>query len=127
MSVLDVGRPETWPRCPDASEFFIALFRAFAAHNPMISEMANRFTDTAGVDILTLIDHWALPVTFSLREELAHIGLTETVTDDGQTVWQHPSARLPRVRIDKTIDEVRMVLAVENLHQFLEANGLPEQ
>lgn len=127
MSVLDVGRPETWPRCPEASEFFIALFRAFAAHNSLVNEMANRFTDTAGVDILNLIDHWALPSTYSLRDELAHIGMREGAIEDGEAVWQHPSARLPRVRIDNSIDEVRMVLGVENLPLFLEANGLPLQ
>jgi hypothetical protein len=125
MSVLDTGRTETWPRCPEASEFFISLFRAFAAHNPMINEMAQRMRTAAGVDILALIDYWALPPAYSLRDELAYMGMKETVTEDGETVWQHPLARLPRVRIDNTIDEVRMALAVENLNLFAEANDLP--
>src|SRR5689334_2863128 len=96
MEIANNGHPESWPRCPEASEFFISLFRAFAAHNPAIASMSDRFLDQSGVPLLNLIDHWIVPHTDSLVEELRDIGLTPAVNDDGDEFWEHPHARLPR-------------------------------
>lgn len=117
--------PETWPRCPDASDFFIALFRAFASHNPFIEQMSHCFQDCAGVNILNLIDHWTLPESYSLKDELGYFGLEERKTDEGDVFWEHPAARFPRIRVDSPQSEIRMALAVEDLALFAEANDLP--
>ena len=124
METNYAGRREPWPRCPEAAEFFTALFRAFAAHNPAIAAMADRFVARAGVPLTNLIDHWAVPRTHSLDADLSAIGLRATQTEDGDTFWAHPAARLPRVRVEDA-DSVRLAIAVENISQFAECSGLP--
>ncbi len=59
---------EPWPRCPEAAAFFDTQFRAFAAANPLIEQMAARFLDHAGVRLQNLIDHWTFPVASGLTD-----------------------------------------------------------
>ncbi len=124
MEPTDLSRTEAWPRCPEAAEFFAALFHAFTVHNSAIGEMADRFVAHAGVPLTVLIDHWAIPRSYRLEADLNEIGLRRTETEDGDAVWEHPTARLPRVRIEDT-ESVRMAIAVEDLRLFAECNGLP--
>jgi hypothetical protein len=124
MNTLDSNRLEAWPRCPEAAEYFISLFRAFASHNPAVAEMADRMLDHAGVPMVNLIDHWVVPNTPSLADELTAIGLCSQVTQDGDAFWGHASARLPRLRIAGENDEVRLAIAVEDLRLFADCNDL---
>lgn len=114
-----------WPRCPRTAEYFNALFRAFAAHNPLVAAMADRFRAEAGVDMQTLIDHWHAPDTLSVREELTEIGMVEDRTDSGAPFWKHPNGRFPRVRIDPAAERVGLALAVEDITNFADSNDLP--
>ncbi len=89
--------------------------------------MAERFRER-GVDIHTLVDHWVLPWTTEEVGQLCHLGLTRTVTNAGETVWEHPQARLPRVRLRNGLPAPRLALAVEDVSLFLQQNGLtPER
>ncbi len=124
-STGELAPDQSWPRCPRAAEFFISLFRAFAAHNPAIARMADRFLDCAGVPLINLIDHWVVPRTYSLDAELTTMGLVPKLTADGDPVWEHPQARLPRLRIDDAAVSVRMAIAVEDLKAFADCNDLP--
>ena len=87
---------ESWPRCAEAAAFFERQMGAFADANPIINDMTARFVRVAAVNLLNLVDHWALPETATLREELTALGLTEQDAD-GAPVWAHPAARLPRL------------------------------
>jgi hypothetical protein len=127
MEAISESTAESWPRCPEAAEFFLALFRAFAAHNPGIASMADRLLEQTSVPLPYLIDHWTVPPTYSLTEELTSIGLELRQTEDGDAVWEHPLARLPRLRVDDRSDAVRMAIAVEDLRLFAECNDLPVQ
>ncbi len=118
---------ESWPRCPKAAAFFEAQLRDFAAANPSLAVMEERFRSCAGVLLLNLVDHWTLPDTADLRHYLAQIGLCERTTEDGDAFWEHPGARLPRVRLDSSLSSPRLALVAENLTDFAEANGLPTQ
>ncbi len=101
---------EAWPRCPEGAAFFEHTLRRFAAANPPIEAMAQRFLNGAGVNLLNLVDHWALPDTLDLTAELAACGMTKTEVD-GETGWEHPGARLPRVRLTD-VPAPRLALAV---------------
>ena len=122
MTTLD-----SWPRCPGAAAFFETQLHTFLAANPDIAGMAARFRAEAGVSLLNLVDHWALPDTGEQRRQLAEFGLCETMTSEGDPVWEHLQARLPRVRLDAHIAAPRLALGVEDLGDFAEANGLPMQ
>jgi len=116
--------PQTWPRCPEAAAFFHERLDAFARANPRVAEMAARFREVAGVSLASLVDHWTLPESAALCERLRAIGLTETATEDGDPVWEHPQARLPRVRLLRNLAAPRLALAVEDVGRFVAANGL---
>ncbi|MCW3100433.1 MAG: hypothetical protein JWL77_6051 [Chthonomonadaceae bacterium] len=118
---------ESWPRCPAAAAFFENELDAFLTANRTVADMAARLRSGAGVSLLSLVDHWTLPDTPALRAQLADFGLCETSTVDGDPVWEHPQARLPRVRLDSALAAPRLALAAENLTEFAEANGLPTQ
>jgi hypothetical protein len=127
MEAVADSRLDSWPRCPEAAEFFNSLFRAFAAHNPDIAAMADRLLEQTGVPLPYLIDHWTVPPTYSLTEELTSAGLELRQNEDGDAGWEHPQARLPRLRVDDHSDAVRMAIAVEDLRIFAECNDLPVQ
>jgi hypothetical protein len=118
---------ESWPRCPVASAFFEAQLQTFMAANPDVASMEARFRFGAGVALHNLVDHWTLPETADLRDHLSAMGLCETTTSDGDRVWEHPQARLPRLRLEATLSAPRLALAAENLTDFAEANALPVQ
>lgn len=111
-----------WPRCPEAAAFFERAFREFAAANPPLEAMAARFLEGAGVNILNLVDHWTLPRTEATEAQLSGFGMVETTTD-GEAAWEHPGARLPRVRLDE-VGAPRLALAVEDVDLFLRANHI---
>src|SRR5690242_14109505 len=115
---------ETWPRCPEAAAFFEKRLQLFLAANPLSNEMANRFREQTGVNIVNLIDHWSLPRTPERIAELTACGLGERTTDDGDCVWEHPAARLPRVRLLADLNAPRLALEVEDVALFLKANDL---
>jgi hypothetical protein len=116
----------SWPRAAEAAKFFEHQFHSFSARNPMLADMATRFRDHAGVSILNLVDHWVLPRTDALEYKLAECGLRETMTEDGDPAWEHPAARLPRVRLDEKIDTPDIALAVDDVAWFAEQNNLSE-
>ncbi|HZO87422.1 MAG TPA: hypothetical protein VFB38_03720 [Chthonomonadaceae bacterium] len=119
-----MNQTQPWPRCPEAAGFFDRQLRTFAAANPPIEAMAARFHNAAGVLLQNLIDHWILPETPGLPEELAALGLVETVLPEGDRLWKHPQARLPGVRFKRNLQAPRLALAVEDIPLFAEANGL---
>ena len=115
--------PQVWPRCPEAAVFFARQMQTFAAANPLIEQMAARFLHEAGVSILNLVDHWRLPASDALAHELASCGLTESILA-GESVWEHPQARFPRVRLAAPGTPPRLALAAEDAELFLRVHDL---
>jgi len=118
---------ESWPRCPEAAAFFESELHAFLTANPVVADMAARFHSGAGVSLLCLVDHWTLPESAATRAHLTSLGLCETTTAEGDPVWEHPGARLPRVRLEAALSAPRLALSTENIAEFVEANRLPMQ
>ncbi len=112
-----------YPRCAEAAGFFLRQMSAFAHANPAVADMAERF-QAQGVDIHTLVDHWTLPWTPESVVHLCNLGLTRTKTEEGDTVWEHRHARLPRVRLKNSLVAPRLALATEDVSLFLRQNGL---
>jgi hypothetical protein len=125
MDVATNPAVQAWPRCPEAAEYFVSLYRAFLSHNPQTAALADRLIDKSGVPLINLVDHWVVPRTYSLEEELASIGLTCSANADGDACWEHRAARLPRVRVAGPGEQVRMAIAVEDLRHFAECSDLP--
>jgi hypothetical protein len=109
---------ESWPRCPEAASLCEGLLERFLHENPMVQEMAHRFHAHAGVRLANLIDHWVVPRSILSVEELERVGMIESDVE-GEPVWHHPQARLPRFRVGA---QWRLAIAVEALEPFLQQN-----
>ena len=119
-----MNAPETWPRCPQAAHFFEQQFHDFAAANPLVKQIAVRLAEKAGVDLLALVDHWIFPETPGLPATLTALGMTEQILPEGDKVWQHPQARLPRLRIKSKRTTPCLALGVEDIAAFAAAHAL---
>lgn len=113
-----------WPRCPEAAAFFQSTFDHFAATNPAILQLAHRFATEAGVDLAALVDHWILPPDPALEATLPSLGLIQATLPEGDVVWEHPAARLPRLRFKAKRTTPCLALGVEDIPAFAEQNGL---
>ena len=113
-----------WPRCPEAAAYFQELFQYFANQNPQIAQLAQRFEAEAGVDILSLVDHWILPPTGGLIERWEVLGLVKKTLPEGDEVWEHPGARLPRLRVKAKRTTPCLALGVESIAEFAAKNHL---
>ena len=115
---------ETWPRCTEAATFFQRQLDTFASANPLLEAMAERFLQEAGVRLLNLVDHWIFPEDATLNQELLACGMVEMTLAEGDRVWRHPQARLPRVRFKSKLTTPRLSLLVEDIPFFAQCNGL---
>ena len=86
--------------------------------------MAERFRTMAGVDILTLVDHWILPPTPGIQSKLAALGFVLETNAEGDAFYSVPGTRLPPVRIKANRETPILALRVENLDDFAAANDL---
>lgn len=113
-----------WPRCPEAAAFFQDLFNSFAEANPQVAQLAARFAEDAGVDLAALVDHWILPPDSTLPSKLTAMGLIEVTLPEGDVVWEHPGARLPRLRFKAKRTTPCLALGVEDIAEFATKNQL---
>ena len=111
-----------YPRCATAADFFTRQMREFARRNPGVQALTERLQES-GVDILALVDHWTLPASPDLAADLRGWGFVEEVIEDDMS-WSHPLARLPRVRLNTTVSDPKLALAVEDVALFLKRNHL---
>src|SRR5260221_3441268 len=106
----DIEAP--YPRCPDAAAFLVRQLQDFSQRNPAIALRDARFRE-AGVDILTVVDHWTLPETPDLVANLERWGFVEETRSEGaEHTWNHPLARLPRIRLSAEYERAGLALAV---------------
>ena len=121
---MPMSQPKSWPCCPEASVYFNHRFESYAQSNPTLASMRHRFLMQGGVALETLIDHWVLPDTQTLLDELSEIGLQELCTPEGDRYWKHPTARLPMVLVDYPLQKPTMAIGVESIELFLLKNEL---
>lgn len=110
-----------WPRCPEAAAFFRTLLDRFVEANPPLEAIRSRLA-AVGVDIAVLVDHWVVPENSVSTHLLKQLGLAETVLPEGDRVWGHPAARLPRLRFKK--DKTVLALGIESIEDFTTAHAL---
>lgn len=114
---------DTWARYPEAANWFENQLNMFAAQNPFLTELRERFL-TKGVNLGTLADHWILPEGSIPIDELTHIGLQPMTRPEGDVVYKHPGARLPGVRFKSNHTAPTLAILVEDVDYFVSANAL---
>ena len=124
MSTPSTDTAGPWPRCPEAAAYFQALFDDFAQQNPLVAQLTQRFAEQAGVDLQALVDHWTLPPADGLIETWEALGLVKNTLPEGDIIWEHPGARLPRLRIKAKRTTPCLALGVENIAEFAARNNL---
>jgi hypothetical protein len=113
-----------WPLCEQAEDSIHELLEQFLDRNTFARSLRERMRDETGTLFLDWVDYIVVP--FEKEKELRAGGYTEDPLGDGlaRAFW-HPEAMLPRVQIERTVEDgLEVALRVESLADFLMAHGL---
>ncbi len=131
-----VGRPESanensprfdWPLAREAEDLLRSRIEAFLERNEFAGRLAQRMRDETGTDFFEWVDHLALPPDD--EPELRQAGFVrddQRETSDGQAVYEHPRATLPRVLIgrSKWPSPPALALRPESIAEFIARRNL---
>jgi hypothetical protein len=113
-----------WPRCPEAAQWLSEQLEYFCEQNPIVFSIAERLQSEASVLLFALVDHWILPENADQKAALGKCGFLETQNSEGDIVWEHPAARLPRVRFKAKRTTPCLAIGLESIEDFAQAHNL---
>ena len=114
-----------WQRCPDAGRLVTERVEAVVADIPFASHLRDRMLNETGTRLMDWVDHLCLPANDPLSERVSGVGYDLVVEGPKETVWRHPGALLPTIRVfDGSTTDV--CLKVESVSDFLQAHSLAE-
>jgi len=113
-----------WERHAAAEQLMLDLLGDFRRQSATLARFEERLVRQSSGRLLDWVDHLLLRDSRQIRDRLADLGF-RALPDDEQTVWLHPGTQLPRIELTGRNDhqETGLALRVENLADFLQANG----
>ena len=90
--------PFDWPLANEAEHFLRQRIETFLERNYFAHRLAQRMLDETGTDFFEWVDHLVLPA--GDEEALSAVGFVRDPcpeTPDGEAVYHHPLATLPRL------------------------------
>ncbi len=122
------GQGFYWERHADAEHLILELIAACRRQSTTLACFEERLVRQTSGRLLDWVDHLLLRSSRQFSDRLTELGFVVQSTDD-LDVWQHPGAQLPRVVLTRKAGppETGLALRVENLSDFLQANGLPAE
>lgn len=111
-----------WQRHAAAEQFILDNLDDFRSRCDTLARFEERLVKQASGWLLDWVDHLVLPDSKHIRKRLTDIGFVVRPLAD-QTVWHHPGAQLPRAVLTNGKVPSGLALCVENLGDFLQANG----
>src|ERR1051326_9422537 len=119
-----------WPLANDAEALLRSYITAFLAQNSFARRLADRMRDETGTDFFEWIDHLVLSPTE--EKKLVEAGFTkdpQAETPDGEAVYEHSLATLPRVivRAGQRQNPSGIALRPEFVSDFIAAHDLPAE
>jgi hypothetical protein len=123
-----------WRPSPEAARFVEARLEAMRRRSPALERLARRMHDETGTRLVDWIDHLALPATEASEASLEALGFEARARGAHPSPsWVHPSALLPPIAlggasrsrggVDSNEGELRVVIGVESVTDFLLAHG----
>ncbi len=116
-----------WPLANEAETLVRDYIKAFLERNGFARRLADRMRDETGTDFFEWIDHLIVPPSEegALKQAgFAHDAKAET--PNGEMVYEHPRATLPRVIVRKGQKQTPSVIALrpEFVSEFIAAHHL---
>jgi hypothetical protein len=119
--LADALAPFGWEPQPVAAGVVGELVAAFLRHCAPAASIEGRLRAEAGVRLIDLIDHLALPSEDNLEQRLADHGFGH-FDRDGWTVWRHAEGLFPEIHTHANTLR-RLAVKVESVADFLVAQG----
>lgn len=113
-----------WERHPAAEQFVLELLAVCRRQSITLARFEERLIRQASGRLLDWVDHLRLRDSRQLNDKLTELGFV-VQPSDRQNVWQHLGTQLPRVVLNRRAElpETGLALRVENLSDFVQANG----
>lgn len=113
-----------WERHAAAEQLMLDLLADFRHRNGTLARFEERLIRQTSGRLLDWVDHLLVEDSRQLRERLAGLGFISP-PDGDPAVWSHPGTQLPRIVLTgpAVSPATGLVLRVENLADFLQANG----
>jgi hypothetical protein len=123
----DTPRPPNaydWPVAYQAEALIRKYIATFVAHNSVAHRLSDKMSAETGTDLFEWTDHLVL----GPREESALLDAgfapEPAESPNGEIVFDHPQATLPRVLLSKTSDRSHLALRPEFVADFIARNNL---
>jgi len=113
-----------WERHAAAEQLILDLLDACRRQSVILARFEERLVRQTSGRLLDWVDHLLLRDSRQFRDKLTELGFVVQPAED-QVVWLHPGTQLPRIVLNRRGDlpEAGLALRVENLSDFLQANG----
>ncbi len=113
-----------WERHAAAEQLILELLATCRRQSSILAGFEERLVRETSGRLLDWVDHLLVRESRQLSDRLSELGFVARSADD-QVVWQHPGTQLPKVVLSRRSDfpETGLALRVENLADFVQANG----
>jgi len=117
-----------WERHTAAEQLVLELLAACRRQSATLARFEERLVRQTSGRLLDWVDHLLLRDSRQLSDRLSELGFVGQPAGD-QVVWLHPGTQIPRVVLTRRGDlpDTGLALRVENLSDFLQANGFPSE
>lgn len=126
-SPASTGSPDfDWPLADQAEALLRQRIEVFLGQNAFAGRLAQRMRDESGTDFFEWVDHLVLPP--DAVKELRDAGFVpepRAETANGETVFEHPRATLPRVLLRRGQKQFAVALRPESVADFMARHNLP--
>ena len=116
-----------WPLAYEAESLLRECLDDFLEQNSLAKDLAGRMRDDTGTDFFEWVDH--LVLSPEVEAKLLQNGFSiasDVETTNGETVYEHPRATLPRVRVKRNnANPATVALRPEFVADFIARNNLP--
>ena len=112
-----------WPLANDAEAFLRSRIESFLVQNTFARRLAERMRDETGTDFFEWVDHLALsPNDESALAAVGFVRDAQAETPNGEVVYEHPKAILPRVLLSTSMP--RVAVRPEFVADFIASHSL---
>ena len=115
-----------WPLAYEAENFLRERIAQFLTRNSFAQKLSERMRDETGTDFFEWVDH--LVLNAADEKQLRELGFVpdKVETPGGELILHHPRATLPRVILDKNVQQNPAVVALkpEFIADFISAHSL---
>jgi len=119
-----------WPLAYEAERQLREWIATFQKNNSFARQLADRMTDETGTDFFEWVDHLVVgPEAEKALSETGFVHDKQAETPNGEKVYEHPQATLPRVMVRKAQKQSPSIIALrpEFVADFIARHNLSSE